>query len=52
MNFLPQTVTGVAATLITGALLDRIPPKYGVTIAATTLTRALLLLLLPIAQPG
>ncbi|KTR40798.1 MFS-type transporter [Curtobacterium oceanosedimentum] len=49
-NFLPQTVTGIAATLITGALSDRIPPKYGVTIAMTTLTGALLLL--PIVHTG
>lgn len=39
-NFLPQTVTGIAATLISGALSDRIPQKYGVTIAVTTLARA------------
>jgi len=49
-NFLPQTFTGIAATLITGALSDRIPPKYGVTIAMTTLTGALLLL--PIVHTG
>lgn len=49
-NFLPQTVTGIAATLLTGALSDRIPPKFGVTIAMTTLTGALLLL--PIVHTG
>lgn len=49
-NFLPQTVTGIAATLITGALSDRIAPKYGVTIAMTTLAGALLLL--PVVHPG
>jgi len=49
-NFLPQTITGIAATLITGALSDRIAPKYGVTIAMVTLTGALLLL--PTVQPG
>lgn len=49
-NFLPQTVTGIAATLITGALSDRVPPKFGVTIAMTTLTGALLLL--PVVHPG
>ncbi|WIE79201.1 MULTISPECIES: MFS transporter [unclassified Curtobacterium] len=49
-NFLPQTVTGIAATLITGALSDRIAPKCGVTIAMVTLTGALVLL--PTVQPG
>lgn len=49
-NFLPQTVTGILATLLTGAVADRIPPKFGVTFAMATLAGALLLL--PAVSPG
>ncbi|MFD1720417.1 MFS transporter [Amnibacterium endophyticum] len=50
VNFLPQTVTGIAATLLTGALSDRIAPKFGVTISMVTLATAMLLL--PAVAPG
>ncbi|MCM3487613.1 MFS transporter, partial [Kocuria rosea] len=49
-NFLPQTVTGILATLLTGAVADRIAPKFGVTFAMVTLAAALLLL--PAVSPG
>ncbi|MGQ1799086.1 MFS transporter [Kocuria oceani] len=49
-NFLPQTITGILATLLTGAAADRIPPKYGVTFAMATLAAALTLL--PTVGPG
>ncbi|WP_311135801.1 MFS transporter, partial [Clavibacter lycopersici] len=49
-NFLPQTVTGIVATLATGALADRIAPKYGVTFSMAMMAGALLLL--PPVAPG
>lgn len=49
-NFLPQTITGILATLLTGAMADRIAPKFGVTFAMTTLAGALVLL--PTVSPG
>lgn len=49
-NFLPQTLTGIAATLAAGALSDRIPPKYFVTFSMATMAAALLLI--PTITPG
>lgn len=49
-NFLPQTLTGIAATLAAGALSDRIPPKYCVTFSMATMAAALLLI--PTITPG
>lgn len=49
-NFLPQTLTGIAATLAAGALSDRIPPKYFVTFSMVTM--AVALLLIPTITPG
>ena len=49
-NFLPQTLTGILATLGTGALADRIAPKFGVTFSMITMAGALWLL--PVVTPG
>lgn len=49
-NFLPQTLTGIAATLAAGALSDRIAPKYCVTFSMATMAAALLLI--PSISPG
>ncbi|QQE49869.1 MFS transporter [Micrococcus luteus] len=49
-NFLPQTLSGIAATLATGSVVDRIAPKYGVSFAMATLAAALLLI--PLITPG
>lgn len=49
-NFLPQTVSGIIATLAAGALSDRIAPKYFVTLSMATMAAALLLL--PVIMPG
>lgn len=49
-NFLPQTLTGILATLATGALADRIAPKFGVTFSMLTMAGALWLL--PVVAPG
>lgn len=49
-NFLPQTLTGIAATLAAGALSDRIPPKYFVTFSMVTMAAALVLI--PTITPG
>ncbi len=49
-NFLPQTLTGIAATLAAGALSDRIAPKYCVTFSMVTMAAALLLI--PTISPG
>ena len=43
-NFLPQTVTGIAATLLVGAFIDRVSPKVFVIFSMLTLAGALLLL--------
>ncbi|MGB3593121.1 MAG: MFS transporter [Ornithinimicrobium sp.] len=49
-NFLPQTLTGIAATLAAGALSDRIAPKYCVTFSMVAMAAALLLI--PTISPG
>ncbi len=43
-NFLPQTVTGILATLLTGSLIDRANPKLFVVFSMTTLAGSLLML--------
>jgi len=43
-NFLPQTITGIAATLIVGAFVDRVSPKLFVIFSMLTLAGSLLLL--------
>ena len=43
-NFLPQTVTGIAATLLVGSFIDRVNPKVFVIFSMLTLAGALLLL--------
>ncbi len=49
-NFLPQTLSGIAATLAAGASSDRIPAKYSVTFSMATMAAALLLI--PAITPG
>ncbi|MFO7689490.1 MAG: MFS transporter [Cryobacterium sp.] len=49
-NFLPQTVTGILATLLTGSLVDRLSPKIFIAFSMLTLTAALLLL--QVVSPG
>ena len=49
-NFLPQTVTGILATLLTGSLIDRANPKLFVVFSMVTLAGALLML--PLVSPG
>ncbi|MEX1080013.1 MAG: MFS transporter [Homoserinimonas sp.] len=49
-NFLPQTITGILATLFTGSLIDRTSPKLFVVFSMTTLSASLLML--PIVDPG
>ena len=49
-NFLPQTVTGLLATLLTGALVDRLSPRLFVKFSMATLAAALLML--PFVSPG
>lgn len=49
-NFLPQTISGIAATLGAGALADRIPPKYCVAFSMAMMAAALLLI--PAVAPG
>jgi MFS family permease len=43
-NFLPQTGTGIAATLLVGSLIDRVNPKVFVIFSMLTLASSLLLL--------
>ncbi|TFC30281.1 MFS transporter [Cryobacterium sp. TMT2-18-3] len=43
-NFLPQTITGILATVLTGSLVDRVNPKLIMVFAMSTLTAALLML--------
>jgi nitrate/nitrite transporter NarK len=43
-NFLPQTVTGIAATLLVGVFIDRVNPKVFVVFSMLTLAGSLLLL--------
>ena len=43
-NFLPQTVTGIASTLLVGVFIDRVSPKVFVIFSMLTLAGALLLL--------
>ncbi|MBT2501204.1 MFS transporter [Curtobacterium sp. ISL-83] len=43
-NFLPQTVTSLLATLLAGALVDRLPPKLVMCFAMLTLAAAMLML--------
>jgi MFS family permease len=49
-NFLPQTVTGIAASLLVGVFIDRVSPKLFVVFSMLTLASSLLLL--PVVQPG
>jgi MFS family permease len=49
-NFLPQTVTGILATLLTGSLIDRVSPKLFVIFSMVTLSTSLLML--PVVEPG
>ncbi|MFP7834554.1 MFS transporter [Marisediminicola sp. LYQ134] len=49
-NFLPQTATGIAATLLVGVFIDRISPKLFVIFSMLTLAGSLLLL--PVVAPG
>ncbi len=49
-NFIPQTVTALLGTLGLGAIVDRIDPRWGV--AASMITMAASLILLPFVQPG
>jgi hypothetical protein len=49
-NFLPQTVTGIAATLLVGVFIDRVSPKLFVIFSMLTLASSLLLL--PTVETG
>jgi len=49
-NFISQTVAAVIATLLLGALVDRIDPRYG--LVASMLTLAGALVFVPFVQPG
>lgn len=49
-NFLPQAITGILATLLTGSLVDRVSPKLFVMFSMATLGGALLML--PLVAPG
>lgn len=49
-NFLPQTVAGIAGTLVIGAMADRVEPRYGLFAAMLMLAGGLLFL--PFVQPG
>jgi len=49
-NFLPQTITAILATVLTGSLIDRINPKWVIVFSMTTLAGALLLL--PLVSTG
>lgn len=43
-NFLPQTITSLLATLLAGALVDRLPPRLVMCFAMLTLAAAMLML--------
>lgn len=49
-NFLPQTLTGILATMLTGSLIDRASPKIFVVFSMFTLAGALLML--PLVSAG
>lgn len=49
-NFLPQTVTGILATMLTGSLIDRASPKIFVVFSMVTLAAALIML--PLVSTG
>lgn len=49
-NFLPQTVTGLLATLAIGALIDRYHPRL--FLVGSMLTLAAALVMLPLVSPG
>ncbi|SDD55514.1 MFS transporter [Auraticoccus monumenti] len=49
-NFLPQTVTGLLATLATGALVDRVSPRWFVAVSMGSL--AVALALVGLVTPG
>jgi MFS family permease len=49
-NFLPQTLTGILATMLTGSLIDRASPKIFVVFSMVTLAGALLML--PLVSTG
>lgn len=49
-NFLPQTITGLLATLLIGALIDRYHPR--IFLVTSMLVLAAALLMLPAVSPG
>ncbi len=49
-NFIPQTGAGLAATLATGMLVDRVRPRWVLAMSMTSLVCAILLL--PLVGPG
>ena len=49
-NFLPQALTGILATMLTGSLIDRANPKIFVVFSMITLAGALLML--PLVSSG
>lgn len=49
-NFLPQTLTTLLATLLTGALVDRVSPRLVMAFAMTTLAAGMLML--SVVGPG
>jgi MFS family permease len=49
-NFVPQTITAIAATLLLGALVDRIDPRWGVVVSMVAM--AATMVFLPFVHPG
>ncbi len=49
-NFIPQTVTGIVATLFTGALIDRYNPRIFVIFSMAVLAASMMML--PVVSPG
>lgn len=49
-NFIPQTVSGIAATLGLGALVDKTDPRWGIVISMVAMAAAMVML--PAVEPG
>lgn len=49
-NFIPQTVSAIAATLGLGAVVDKTDPRWGVIISMVAMVAAMVML--PVVEPG
>jgi MFS family permease len=49
-NFVPQTITGIIATLSFGAIVDKTDPRWGVVVSMVGVATAMLML--PLVEPG